>query len=78
MAHKTSAVADEPVEVLFALHANFNLVDLAGPLEALHSAQHDPKDKGKPRQNPPSPCLPIRGNFFSALRLIYVGDPYLR
>jgi hypothetical protein len=47
MASKTSAVSDEPIEVLFALHPKFNLVDLAGPLEALTYAQHDPKDECK-------------------------------
>lgn len=45
MANKTSAVADEPVEVLFALHPNFNITDFAGPLEVLHSALHDAKDE---------------------------------
>ncbi|OLN87982.1 hypothetical protein CCHL11_00411 [Colletotrichum chlorophyti] len=45
MANKSSAVADEPVEVLFALQPNFNLLDMAGPVEALTSALHDQKDK---------------------------------
>lgn len=44
MASKTSAVADEPIEVLFALHNKFNLLDFAGPVEVLTSALHDPKD----------------------------------
>lgn len=44
MASKTSAVSDEPVEVLFALQPNFDLSDLTGPLEALTWAQHDAKD----------------------------------
>lgn len=44
MAAKASAASEEPVEVLFALHPNFNLTDFAGPLEALHTAKHDPKD----------------------------------
>ncbi|KAL2267656.1 hypothetical protein VTJ83DRAFT_4933 [Remersonia thermophila] len=44
MAHKTSAVADEPIEVLFALHNKFDLLDFAGPLEVLNTALHDPKD----------------------------------
>jgi hypothetical protein len=44
MANKTSAVADEPIEVLFALHPKFDLMDLAGPLEVLTSALHDAQD----------------------------------
>lgn len=45
MASKTSAVADnEPVDVLFALHDQFNILDFAGPLEVLNSALHDAKD----------------------------------
>ncbi|AEO66847.1 1758096e-ea3d-4e8c-8e66-1d3bc465d27e [Thermothielavioides terrestris] len=44
MASKTSAVADEPIEVLFALHPKFNLTDFAGPLEILTRALHDAKD----------------------------------
>jgi transcriptional regulator GlxA family with amidase domain len=45
-AHKTSAVVDEnePLDVLFALHPKFNLLDFAGPWEAFHSALHDEKD----------------------------------
>jgi len=45
MASKTSAVADEPVDVLFALHPKFNLLDFAGPLEVLTTALHDANDK---------------------------------
>ncbi|KAK3353067.1 putative amidotransferase-domain-containing protein [Lasiosphaeria hispida] len=44
MAHKTSAVSDEPVDVLFALHPKFNLLDFAGPLEVLTTALHDASD----------------------------------
>jgi transcriptional regulator GlxA family with amidase domain len=44
MASKTSAVADEPIEVLFALHPKFNLLDFAGPVEVLTSCLHDAKD----------------------------------
>jgi transcriptional regulator GlxA family with amidase domain len=44
MASKTSAVADEPIEVLIALHDKFNLMDFAGPLEVLTTALHDAKD----------------------------------
>jgi transcriptional regulator GlxA family with amidase domain len=47
MASKTSAVADEPIDVLFALHENFDLMDFAGPLEVLTSAQHDVNDAGR-------------------------------
>lgn len=47
MASKTSAVADnEPIDVLFALHEKFDIMDLAGPLEILSSAQHDPNNPG--------------------------------
>ncbi|CAK7273697.1 hypothetical protein SEPCBS119000_005790 [Sporothrix epigloea] len=45
MAEKTSTATDHPVlQVLFALHPKFDLVDLAGPLEAFTWAQHDMKD----------------------------------
>ncbi|KAK0715763.1 putative amidotransferase-domain-containing protein [Lasiosphaeris hirsuta] len=44
MANKTSAVSDEPVDVLFALHPKFNLLDFAGPLEVLTTALHDASD----------------------------------
>ncbi|KAK3323478.1 class I glutamine amidotransferase-like protein [Cercophora scortea] len=44
MANKTSAVSDEPIDVLFALHPKFNLMDFAGPLEVLTSALHDFND----------------------------------
>ncbi|KAK4126153.1 class I glutamine amidotransferase-like protein [Parathielavia appendiculata] len=44
MASKTSAVADEPIEVLIALHDKFDLMDFAGPLEVLTTALHDAKD----------------------------------
>ncbi|KEZ41174.1 hypothetical protein SAPIO_CDS7254 [Scedosporium apiospermum] len=45
-AHKTSAVVDEnePLEVLFALHPKFDLLDWAGPWEVFHSALHDVND----------------------------------
>ncbi|XXG98540.1 hypothetical protein Hte_004864 [Hypoxylon texense] len=45
MAHKTSAVSDEPIEVLFALYPKFNLLDFAGPLEILEWARHDKNDE---------------------------------
>ncbi|KAK3379937.1 putative amidotransferase-domain-containing protein [Lasiosphaeria ovina] len=44
MASKTSAVSDEPIDVLFALQSGFNLLDFAGPLEVLTTAQHDFND----------------------------------
>lgn len=47
MANKSSAVADEPIEVLFALHPNFDLMDFAGPLEVLTSALHEAQDPGE-------------------------------
>jgi hypothetical protein len=48
MANKSSAVADlEPIDVLFALHHKFDLMDFAGPLEVLANALHDPNDPGK-------------------------------
>jgi hypothetical protein len=48
-----SAVADstdgpvEVVKVLFALFPNYNTLDVAGPLEVLSRALHDPKNKGE-------------------------------
>ena len=47
MAHKSSAVADEPIDVLFALHPKFNLMDFAGPLEVLTTALHEANDPCK-------------------------------
>jgi len=44
MASKTSAVADEPIEVLFALQPKFDLLDFAGPLEILTTALNDAED----------------------------------
>lgn len=44
-ANKSSAVADqEPIDVLFALHPKFDLLDFAGPLEVITTAAHDFKD----------------------------------
>ena len=43
-ASKTSAVADEPIDVLFALHPKFDLLDFAGPAEVFTAALHDFKD----------------------------------
>lgn len=56
-AHKTSAVSDEPIEVLIALHNKFDLLDLAGPMEVFTTAQHDPKDESK------SSCMTISYSF---------------
>lgn len=48
MATKTSAAADlEPVDVLFALHEKFDILDFAGPLEILSTALHDANNPGK-------------------------------
>jgi transcriptional regulator GlxA family with amidase domain len=44
MAHKNSAVSDEPIEVLFVLQNKFDLLDFAGPLEILNGARHDKND----------------------------------
>ncbi|KAF4119256.1 ThiJ PfpI family protein [Geosmithia morbida] len=45
-ATKTSAVADEqePINVLFALHPKFDLLDFAGPVEVFSTALHDRDD----------------------------------
>ncbi|KAF3062338.1 hypothetical protein GL218_04107 [Daldinia childiae] len=45
MAHKTSAVADEPIQVLFALQDKFDLLDFVGTLEVLDWARHDKNDE---------------------------------
>lgn len=45
-ANKSSAVADqEPIDVLFALHPKFDLLDFAGPLEVITQAAHNFKDE---------------------------------
>lgn len=62
MAHKTSAVADEPIDVLFALQPGFNLTDFAGPLEVLTTALHDLQDPSKSPSFVP-PLLPIVVGF---------------
>ena len=44
-ASKSSAVADqEPIDILFAVHEKFNLLDFAGAFEAFHTAAHNFKD----------------------------------
>ncbi|KAI0111922.1 class I glutamine amidotransferase-like protein [Daldinia grandis] len=45
MAHKNSAVADEPIQVLFALQDKFDLLDFVGTLEVLDWARHDKNDE---------------------------------
>ena len=48
-----SAIADstdgpvEVIKVLFALFPNYDTLDVAGPLEVLNRALHNPKDKCK-------------------------------
>lgn len=37
---------NEPVDVLFALHEKFNILDFTGPLEVLTSALHDQNNPG--------------------------------
>lgn len=44
MAGKTSAVSDEPVEVLFVLQNKFDLLDFAGPFEVLSQARQTKSD----------------------------------
>lgn len=56
MAATASAVADvEPIEVLFALHHKFDLMDFAGPMEVLATSLHDLKDECMPLFHPSSP-----------------------
>ncbi|ORY63182.1 class I glutamine amidotransferase-like protein [Pseudomassariella vexata] len=43
--NKSSAISDEPIEVLVALHDKFDLLDFAGPTEVLYLAQHDKDDE---------------------------------
>jgi hypothetical protein len=43
-ANKTSAVSDEPIEVLVVLHPKFDLLDMAGPTEVFSNALHNFKD----------------------------------
>lgn len=46
-ANKTSAVSDEPVDVLVVLHPKFDLLDFAGPVEVFTTALHNFKDSCK-------------------------------
>ncbi|KAK0388587.1 hypothetical protein NLU13_4830 [Sarocladium strictum] len=43
-ANKTSAVSDEPIDVLVVLHPKFDLLDMAGPVEVFTTALHNFKD----------------------------------
>lgn len=45
--HKTSAVADEPIDVLIALHPKFDLLDLTGPMKVFTTAAHDFNDESE-------------------------------
>ena len=64
-AHKTSAVADEPIHVLFALHPKFDLLDLSGPLKVFTTALHDAKDPSETASPPPPPEIHL--GFLSKL-----------
>lgn len=44
MASKTSAVSEDPIEVLFVLHNKFDLLDFAGPFEVLSQARQKNDD----------------------------------
>jgi hypothetical protein len=37
---------NEPIQVLFTMHDNMNLLDFAGPLEVLNHTQHDFNNPG--------------------------------
>lgn len=63
MGKDSSAVADlEPLEVLVCLHNNFDLCDMAGPVEVLQAAQHNMKDDCKQSFSLLFRCLPLRVN----------------
>lgn len=66
-ASKTSAVADdqEPIDVLFALHPKFDLLDFAGPVEVFTTALHDKKDPSmfSLSPSPSTPHLQARGQL---------------
>lgn len=44
---KTSAVSDDPVDVLVVLHNKFDLLDFAAVTEVLTTALHDKNDPCK-------------------------------
>lgn len=61
MAANAAAAADnEPVDVLFALHEKFDILDFAGPLQVLSQAQHDINNPG----------MPIHATLFCPLLLL--------
>jgi hypothetical protein len=66
MASKSSAVADEPIDVLFALQSGFDLMDFAGPLEVLTTALHDAED---PSELPP-PRLCCQPRTFPSVKAV--------
>ncbi|KAJ4165044.1 hypothetical protein LMH87_006691 [Akanthomyces muscarius] len=43
--NKNSAVADEPIDVLIALHPKFDILDLTGPMKVFTTAAHDFNDE---------------------------------
>lgn len=43
-----SGDAAESIQVLFSLHNQMNLLDLAGPLEVMNAALHNISDPGQP------------------------------
>lgn len=47
--NKNSAVADEPIDVLIALHPKFDILDLTGPMKVFTTAAHDFNDESKYR-----------------------------
>ena len=53
-----SAIADDgpvkPIEVLFAVHDDFDTLDVLGPLEIFHHAKQDGKDGESPSNSPQS------------------------
>lgn len=65
MADKTSAVASEEpvVDVLFALHDKFDMMDFAGPLEVLNMSLHDTNNRGM--SLPTQPLLAISPAFYA-------------
>ena len=44
---RESGDAAEPIQVLFTLHNQMNLLNFAGPLEVLNTALHNTSDPGQ-------------------------------
>lgn len=44
---ETSDGPTPPIQVLYALHPGFDTLDVAGPVEVLHTARHNLGDPGK-------------------------------